>query len=329
MGKKRKAQQVVAPPTKPVVPDAEPPRKRTLLGLKPEPQPEAEVKANGTVTAVEEAAPKAPVPFRNKEKTLVLCSRRITFRYRHLMMDIMALLPHSKKDVKVQAKDNKADTLNELADLKGCSSCLLFECRKKKDLYMWLSKSPSGPSAKFLLKAVHTTEELKLTGNHLKGSRPLLSFSAEFEMHPHLQLLKELLLQVFCTPKDHRKSKPFFDHVFTFSFLDNHIWFRNYQISVPTQSATTKIDRAALEKMTLVEAGPRFAMNPIKIFSGSFGGQTLFENPFYVSPNAERSQAKRKKAGKYQKKVKAKQRRKTYEADNQLEPSELADVWDE
>jgi len=43
------------------------------------------------------------------------------------MMDIMALLPHSKKDVKVQAKDNKADTLNELADLKGCSSCLLFE----------------------------------------------------------------------------------------------------------------------------------------------------------------------------------------------------------
>jgi ribosome biogenesis protein BRX1 len=245
------------------------------------------------------------------------------------MMDIMALLPHSKKDVKVQAKDNKADTLNELADLKGCSSCLLFECRKKKDLYMWLSKSPSGPSAKFLLKAVHTTEELKLTGNHLKGARPLLSFSSEFEMHPHLQLLKELLLQVFCTPKDHRKSKPFFDHVFTFSFLDNHIWFRNYQISVPHQSATNKIDRVALERMTLVEAGPRFAMNPIKIFSGSFGGQTLFENPFYVSPNAERSLEKRRKAGKYQKKVKAKQRRKTYESVNQLDPSELADVWDE
>lgn len=48
-------------------------------------------------------------------------------RYRHLMMDIMSLLPHSKTDVKVQAKDNKAATLNELADLKGCSSCLLFE----------------------------------------------------------------------------------------------------------------------------------------------------------------------------------------------------------
>lgn len=46
------------------------------------------------------------------------------------------------------------------------------------------------------LNAVHTTEELKLTGNHLRGSRPLLSFSSEFNEHPHLQLLKELLTQV-------------------------------------------------------------------------------------------------------------------------------------
>jgi len=43
----------------------------------------------------------------------------------------------------------------------------------------------------------------------------------------------------------------------------------------------------------------------------------------------ERSLEKRRKAGKYQKKVKAKQRRKTYESVNQLDPSELADVWDE
>jgi hypothetical protein len=80
MGKKRKSQQVVAPPATPVV-EAEPPRKRTLLGLKPsQPESEAvesEVKVNGT----NGSAAAAPVPFRNKEKTLVLCSRRITFRY--------------------------------------------------------------------------------------------------------------------------------------------------------------------------------------------------------------------------------------------------------
>lgn len=30
--------------------------------------------------------------------------------------------------------------------------------------------------------------------------------------------------------------------------------------------------------------GPRFVLNPIKIFDGSFGGATLWENPHYVSP---------------------------------------------
>jgi hypothetical protein len=37
-------------------------------------------------------------------------------------------------------------------------------------------------------------------------------------------------LQVFGTPKEHRKSKPFHDHVFVFSIVDDHVWFRNYQV---------------------------------------------------------------------------------------------------
>ena len=31
--------------------------------------------------------------------------------------------------------------------------------------------------------------------------------------------------------------------------------------------------------------GPRFVLNLIKIFGGSFGGPVLYENPHYVSPN--------------------------------------------
>lgn len=38
------------------------------------------------------------------------------------------------------------------------------------------------------------------------------------------------VIQVFATPKDHRKSKPYHDHVFVFSIADDHIWFRNYQV---------------------------------------------------------------------------------------------------
>lgn len=39
-------------------------------------------------------------------------------------------------------------------------------------------------------------EELKLTGNHLNGSRPLLTFSSNFDKDPHWKLLKELIMQV-------------------------------------------------------------------------------------------------------------------------------------
>ncbi|KAK6934288.1 Brix domain [Dillenia turbinata] len=313
MGKKRKHNESeAAEPAKQDDGFAPERPKRTLLGWKDKPE------EKGTDSQV----------FRNKEKVLVTCSRRINFRYRHLMLNMVSLLPNCKKDNKVESKETKGATLNELVELRNCSSCLFFECRKHQDLYLWMAKCPGGPSVKFLVKAVHTMEELKLTGNHLKGSRPLLTFSNNFDKDPHWKLLKELLMQIFATPKDHRKAKPYHDHVFVFSILDNHIWFRNYQISVPHNEAN-KVDRGGLEKMTLVEVGPRFCLNPIKIFGGSFGGPTLYENPFYVSPNLERALKKKQKASKFAKKVKAKTRRKMHELSNHLEPDEFTDLWNE
>lgn len=32
-------------------------------------------------------------------------------------------------------------------------------------------------------------------------------------------------------PKNSRRLKPFVDHIFLFSILDNKVWFRNYQVS--------------------------------------------------------------------------------------------------
>ncbi|KAK4750652.1 hypothetical protein SAY87_004134 [Trapa incisa] len=293
--------------------DAAPERpKRTLLGWKEKPQEEEE-------NAV------SPI-FRNKEKVLVTCSRRINFRYRHLMLNVVSLLPHCKKDNKVESKETKGACLNELVELRNCSSCLFFECRKHKDLYLWMSKCPNGPSVKFLVNAVHTMEELKLTGNHLKGSRPILTFSSNFDNNAHWKLLKEMIIQIFGTPKGHQKSKPYHDHVFVFSIVDDHIWFRNYQVSVP-HTESDKVSRGSLEKMTLIEVGPRFCLNPIKIFGGSFGGPTLYENPFYVSPNQIRSLEKKKKVNTFVKKVKARTKRRMHELSNPLEPDEFADMW--
>ena len=44
------------------------------------------------------------------------------------------------------------------------NNCIFFEARKRKDLYMWVSKAPNGPSAKFQVQNIHTMAEVKLTG---------------------------------------------------------------------------------------------------------------------------------------------------------------------
>lgn len=63
-------------------------------------------------------------------------------------MDMLQLLPHSKKDAKLDTKGDRG-LINEVADMKGCSSALFFETRKKKDLYLWIAKTPQGPTFKF------------------------------------------------------------------------------------------------------------------------------------------------------------------------------------
>lgn len=239
------------------------------------------------------------------ERVLVLGTRGIGHRYRHLMRDIINLLPHSKKESKMDNKDHNY-VINEVAEMRSCSSALFFECRKKKDLYLWVSKTPAGPSAKFLVHNVHTLNELKMTGNSLKGSRPLLVFDAAFDAAPHLSLIKDMFTEVFGTPKGHPGSKPFFDHVFSFMIADNKIWFRNYQIADAPGSVTDQ---------QLVEIGPRFVMDLVRIFAGSFSGSTIYQNTEYVSPNALRKEEALERAGKYASRIasmqKATKRRNT------------------
>lgn len=47
------------------------------------------------------ALPQGTVIYKNKQRILVFCSRGMTSRYRHLMEDIRALVPHHKTESKV------------------------------------------------------------------------------------------------------------------------------------------------------------------------------------------------------------------------------------
>nr|CAG4644856.1 EOG090X07MB [Leptodora kindtii] len=227
----------------------------------------------------------------NKERVLIFSARGITQRDRHLMTDLREMMPHSKPESKMEKKD-PVFVINEIAEMKNCNKCIYFEGRKKQDLYMWMSNIPKGPCAKFYIENIHTMKELKMTGNCLKGTRPFLSFDSAFDTKAHWMLLKELFIQTFSTPKNHPKSQPFFDHIFTFTIIENRVWFRNFQIIE--------------EDGQMAEIGPRFVLNPIKIFNGSFGGETLWENPNYVTPNAYRRLLNQKSGMKYRQKIEQK-----------------------
>jgi len=247
----------------------------------------------------------------NKNRVLVFAARGINFRGRHLLSDLMNMMPHSKTESKLQKRESLF-AINEVAEMKNCGKCLLFEGRRKRDLYMWAANIARGPSVKFEVENIHTMAELKMTGNCLKASRPLLSFDKEFSADPHFALIKELFIQIFGVPNHHPKSQPFFDHVFTFSIVDGKVWFRNYQILEETGA--------------LAEIGPRMVLNPIKVFDGSFSGQTLWENAKYTTPTAKRSLLKKMQANKYEDRVKSKA---AYDASRPTESTYKVDKTDE
>ncbi|KAF7975856.1 hypothetical protein HWV62_8439 [Athelia sp. TMB] len=247
------------------------------------------------VDADDTAVSALPRKKRNKQRVLLLSSRGITHRMRHFMNDLEALLPHVKKDSKLDSK-SQLHLLPELADLNNCNNTLYLEARRHEDLYMWAAKTPNGPSIKLHVQNVHTMDELKMTGNCLKGSRGLLSFDKGFDDTEWGRLTKELFTHIFGVPPTARKAKPFVDHILTFSILDSKIWFRNFQIMEKDPAQPNGPPHT-----TLVEIGPRFVLTPIRIFEGAFGGATVFSNPEFISPAAARSAMRRTKGHGYAK----------------------------
>ncbi|KAG8912974.1 Ribosome biogenesis protein brx1 [Tulasnella sp. 408] len=248
---------------------------------------------------------------RNKQRVLMLSSRGVTSRMRHLMKDLECLLPHTKKDSKLDVK-SQLYLLPELADLNNCNNCLFFEARRHEDLYLWAVKTPNGPSIRMHVQNIHTMDELKMTGNCLKGSRGLLSFDAAFDQDEHWRLTKELFTHIFGVPPGARRSKPFIDHILSFSILDGKIWFRNFQIM-----EKDPLQPEGPPTMSLIEIGPRFVLTPIKIFEGAFNGAVVYRNEEFIAPAKLRRAGPHTKLDRYRKKMfaaKERDQRKTARA---------------
>lgn len=236
-----------------------------------------------TITS-EELSLKKPTKFKNEQRTLIFAQRGVMVSHRHLMNDLHSLLPHSKKEGKIDKKI-EFSSINDICNLKNCQNCLFFR-KEGSDLYLYVSKTDMGPTIKFKVMNLYTLGELKLTGNCLKGSRPILHFDRNFETKPEFQTIKELFIQVFSTPKDHPKSKPFIDHILSFFILDGKVWVRNYQVVDHLKS------KKKSEK-TLVEIGPRFVLELVRILDGAFDGNVIYNNHDFLSQR-EKLRRKRK-----------------------------------
>lgn len=270
------------------------------------------------------------------------------------------MIPHSKKESKLDVGKNCTGggygaAVNEIAEVRGCHTVLFLECRKRgQDGYIWLGRTShansayedsaassagkkhlmisGGPSVKFHVTNIHTMDELKMTGNCMKGSRPILSFDKSFDHVDYLKLIKHLFIDVFGTPRGHPKSKPFIDRVMGFYHADGKIWVRNYQIK--EEPATTAKESQLQKKLTghahstdLIEIGPRFVLNPIRIFRGSFGGQTMYVNNDFVNPNVARAVVKSAQGEKYVKRKGAERKRKRKDESHVMPKDPLADVF--
>ena len=97
---------------------------------------------------------------------------------------------------------------------------------------------------------------------------------------------------------------------------------RNYQIIDKAESHAT-----AATNIQLIEIGPRFVLVPIRIFNGSLGGATLYQNTAYITPNAERSQLNRHKGNTYKARIEHMIQKKQYDEENKHEINELSNSY--
>merc|ERR1712060_736718 len=105
-------------------------------------------------------------------------------------------------------------------------------------------------------------------------------------------------------------------------YLDRKIWFRHYQVSPEVPAAGDDPER-----QQLTEIGPRFVLDPIRVLAGSFSGQTLFANSFYMSPTALRVHAKKLLKNPYKRRLMNKDDHKKRVRENAPEPDPLREVF--
>ncbi|SBT31463.1 BRIX domain [Plasmodium ovale wallikeri] len=212
--------------------------------------------------------------WKNRQRVLIVKSPLKKKKCESFVDNLKLLLPHHKMESKWKKKDRKSN-LYDISCYRNCNNVIFIDVRRER-YCMWICKNVTGPSLYFEIRDYIPLHSLMFSGNCLLYSRPLLLFSKSFDKKIHLQLIKEMFIQVFGTSRYHPLSKPFYDHCYYFYHINNFVIFRHYQILPETLADSNNV-----EKQKLVEIGPRFTLHIIKIFEDFFKGRVIYENMTY------------------------------------------------
>lgn len=213
----------------------------------------------------------------SSSSTLILGTRGVRAHHRHLMRDLLRLMPHGRSAGKISAEGGLQEAV-QLSEEANCQSALLLDARDPRQLYLWAAGCPSGPSAMFRVLNVHTVAELKFGARRVAGVRSLLAFDRAFEASAERRVLKALLCRTLGVPRKAVKrvraredgDAPLVErikHTLCFSWLDDRIWLRVYRIG-----------RNKAGSMDVEEIGPRLVLQPIRIIASGFEGAVLHSN---------------------------------------------------
>lgn len=213
-----------------------------------------------------------PKQWLNRQRTLFIASKGLSMKEKEFFKDLVHMTATAKTDSKLEKRNIKSQ-IEFACRSKHASNFLYFEKRADR-LMLHGGKFPHGPTVRYLILSIVPCKDFKFHGNALRYSRPVLSFSSEFESIEELKLFRYLMVDCFNCPKNHPKAQPFVDRVWSFSFdrEKSVILIRHHQIFRNSKSETE-----------LVEIGPRVEMQISSIISGFFEGELLYKNDNFIS----------------------------------------------
>ena len=220
-------------------------------------------------------------------KPMLLHTRGMIHQHAQVFENLRDLIPHAKREQAMNAKDFVV--LDQIAADRFCDTIGVFETRHKRvssECYFWIATCPSGPSINFYVRDAQSIENLRLIGNSLKGSRPILQFDPRFNDGGVMEIAKWSLQRLFSVPFEDPHSKPFVDRTMSFIIEEGFIIMRHYQIQWGENGEETE----------LAEIGPRVVLEPNYVLAGAFKGHKIWTNKEFVSPYKELKAERRKRA---------------------------------